>query len=126
MPAKATLIETLGPDHSALVLFDTLHGYLHPKDPKKQAFLKENNILPNLTKLLKGARRAGLRTFYPSGDHAADGSDISVRLTDTDMDLRPWPKGPLAAAQRIHFMEQTANWSDKLTLLRGTNLAALD
>lgn len=32
----------------------------------------------------------------------------------------------LAAAQRIQFMEQTANWSDKLSLLRGTNLAALD
>ena len=32
----------------------------------------------------------------------------------------------LAAAQRIQFMEQTANWADKLTLLRGTNLAALD
>lgn len=32
----------------------------------------------------------------------------------------------LAAAQRVQFMEQTANWSDKLTLLRGTNLAALD
>ena len=71
MPAKAKLIETLGPDHTALVLFDTLHGYLHPKDPKKQAFLKEHNIVPNLAKLLKGARRAGLRTFYPSGDHAA-------------------------------------------------------
>jgi murein DD-endopeptidase MepM/ murein hydrolase activator NlpD len=33
---------------------------------------------------------------------------------------------PLAVAQRAHFMQQTANWSDKLALLRGTNLAALD
>ena len=33
---------------------------------------------------------------------------------------------PLAAAQRARFLEQTANWSDKLGLLRGTNLAALD
>ncbi len=33
---------------------------------------------------------------------------------------------PLVAAQRVRFLEQTANWSDKLTLLRGTNLAALD
>jgi nicotinamidase-related amidase len=99
MPAKAKLVETLGPDHTALVLFDTLNGYLHPKDPKKKAFLKENNVLPNLTALLRGARRAGLRTFYPSGDHSADGSDISVRLTDTNMDLRPWANGPLKAAE---------------------------
>ncbi|WP_296827403.1 peptidoglycan DD-metalloendopeptidase family protein [Thiobacillus sp.] len=33
---------------------------------------------------------------------------------------------PLAAAQRTRFLQQTANWSDKLELLRGTNLAALD
>ncbi len=33
---------------------------------------------------------------------------------------------PLAVAQRTHFLQQTAGWSDKLGLLRGTNLAALD
>jgi murein DD-endopeptidase MepM/ murein hydrolase activator NlpD len=33
---------------------------------------------------------------------------------------------PLVASQRVRFLEQTANWSDKLALLRGTNLAALD
>jgi len=33
---------------------------------------------------------------------------------------------PLVAAQRALFREQTADWSDKLALLRGTNLAALD
>jgi murein DD-endopeptidase MepM/ murein hydrolase activator NlpD len=33
---------------------------------------------------------------------------------------------PLVASQRARFLEQTANWSDKLALLRGTNLAALD
>lgn len=33
---------------------------------------------------------------------------------------------PLAVAQRAQFLQQTASWSDKLALLRGTNLAALD
>jgi murein DD-endopeptidase MepM/ murein hydrolase activator NlpD len=33
---------------------------------------------------------------------------------------------PLATAQRARFQDQTAVWSDKLGLLRGTNLAALD
>jgi murein DD-endopeptidase MepM/ murein hydrolase activator NlpD len=33
---------------------------------------------------------------------------------------------PLAAALRARFLQQTAGWSDKLGLLRGTNLAALD
>jgi len=74
---------------TGLVLFDALNGYLHPRDPAKVAFLKERNILPNLQRLLTGARRAGLTTFYPSGAHAADGSDTVERLTDTDMDLSP-------------------------------------
>ena len=33
---------------------------------------------------------------------------------------------PLATAQRARFLQQTADWSDKLGMLRGTNLAALD
>ena len=33
---------------------------------------------------------------------------------------------PLVATQRVRFLQQTATWSDKLQLLRGTNLAALD
>ena len=33
---------------------------------------------------------------------------------------------PLVAAQRARFLQQTADWTDKLGLLRGTNLAALD
>ncbi|MDP1927480.1 MAG: peptidoglycan DD-metalloendopeptidase family protein [Thiobacillus sp.] len=33
---------------------------------------------------------------------------------------------PLDVAQRARFLQQTANWSEKLALLRGTNLAALD
>ena len=33
---------------------------------------------------------------------------------------------PLSVAQRGQFLEQTRDWSDKLALLRGTNLAALD
>ncbi len=33
---------------------------------------------------------------------------------------------PLTLAQRAQFSQQTADWSEKLALLRGTNLAALD
>ena len=33
---------------------------------------------------------------------------------------------PLAAGQRATFVAQTSDWSEKLALLRGTNLAALD
>ena len=76
-----------------MILFDALHGYLHPSDPKKVAFLEERNILQNLQRLLAAARQAGLTTFYPSGAHAPDGSDTVERLTDTDMNLRPLTGG---------------------------------
>lgn len=33
---------------------------------------------------------------------------------------------PLDVAQRARFLQQTASWSEKLAMLRGTNLAALD
>lgn len=88
--AKVTRLETgLSAGTTALVLFDTLHGYLHPADPDKARFLEERRILPNLSRLLARAREVGMTTFYPTGAHAPDGSDSVERLTDTDMDLRP-------------------------------------
>jgi len=33
---------------------------------------------------------------------------------------------PLTTAQRAQFLQQTSDWSNKLALLRNTNLAALD
>lgn len=88
--AKVSRLEkNLSAARAGLVLFDTLHGYLHPDDPAKQRFLEERNILPNLARLLAGARKVGMAAFYPSGAHAPDGSDTVLRLTDTDMDLSP-------------------------------------
>jgi nicotinamidase-related amidase len=88
--AKISRLEkSLHRNNTGLLLFDALHGYLHPSNPTKQAFLDERNILKNLVRLLDGARRAGLTTFYPSGSHAPDSSDVVERLTDTDMELRP-------------------------------------
>ena len=79
----------LSADYTGLVLFDALHGYLHPNDPAKVKFLEERSILPNMQRLLAGARKVGMTTFYPAGAHAPDGSDTVARLTDTDMDLGP-------------------------------------
>src|SRR6476660_2111792 len=89
MARIARLNKSLDKTNTALILFDALHGYLHPAAAEKQRFLDERNILKNMQRLLAGARKAGLTTFYPSGSHAPDGSDVVERLTDTDMDLRP-------------------------------------
>ena len=93
MAIISRLGKSLTRNNTGLILFDALHGYLHPGDPKKVAFLEEHSILKNLQRLLAGARQAGLTTFYPSGAHAPDGSDTVERLTDTDMNLRPLSGG---------------------------------
>lgn len=95
MARISRLNQALDKNNTGLILFDVLHGYLHPADPKKRAFLAQHNILANLQRLLAGARRAGLTTFYPSGAHAPDGSDVVERLTDTDMDLNPIGEKPI-------------------------------
>ena len=89
MARIARLEKSLRAETTGLVLFDALHGYLHPKDPGKVRFLEERHILPNLRRLLDAARNVGMATFYPAGAHAPDGSDTVARLTDTDMDLSP-------------------------------------
>jgi len=52
-----------------------------------------------------------------------------VRIAGTPynpMSIKLPGSAPLDVAQRARFLQQTANWSEKLALLRGTNLAALD
>ena len=110
---------TLGPNHTGLILFDSLNGYLHPKDPKKKKFLAERSILPNMVKLLKGARRAGVTTFYPSGAHAADGSDTVARLTDTDMNLNPIKAKGASIAPGIHKNSKESEVAPELKPAKG-------
>ena len=77
---------------TGLVLFDVLHGYLHPRDEDAQRYLRENWIIENLQKLQEAARAANMTIFYPSGAHAEDGSDTVARLTSKDQDLQPFDK----------------------------------
>src|SRR5262245_38514333 len=119
MARISRLKKTLDKNHAGLILFDALHGYLHPDDPKKRAFLEERNILPNLQRLLAGARRAGLTTFYPSGSHAPDGSDVVERLTDTDMELRPLGAGDKPIRPHISKDTKDAQIAPELAPLAG-------
>ncbi len=90
MAEKLLPVETLGPDHTGLILFDTLHGYLHPGDDAKAKALAEWGVLENLQRLVATARELGILVFYTHADRSADGSDSVARLSGTDMDLNPW------------------------------------
>jgi nicotinamidase-related amidase len=102
MARISRLEKNLSAARTGLVMFDTLNGYLHPDNPDKVKFLAERNILPNMQRLLAGARKVGMTTFYPSGAHAPDGSDSVARLTDTDMDLKPKVAGDKPFFPRFH------------------------
>jgi ureidoacrylate peracid hydrolase len=102
MARIARLDKRLSAARTGLVLFDALNGYLHPQDnPAKVKFLAERNILPNMQRLLAGARKRGMTVFYPSGAHDPTGADSVDRLTDTDMELGTG--GSAAAPIRPHF-----------------------
>src|SRR5919108_3511365 len=114
MAKLSRLNRSLDAGHTALVLFDALHGYLHPKDPEKAAFLERHEIVSNMQRLLEGARRAGLTVFYPAAAHAADDSDTVERLTDTDMDLQPLAGRNTQIKPRIFVGSRDARVADEL------------
>jgi nicotinamidase-related amidase len=119
MAKIARLQKHLSAGQTGLVLFDALNGYLHPESPAKQEFLKKHNILASLERLLSGARRAGLTTFYPAGAHAPDGSDTVDRLTDTDMDLNAGGSAEAPIRPRFHAGSWEAEIAREVAPARG-------
>lgn len=110
----------LSAGRTGLVLFDALNGYLHPQDnPAKVQFLAERNILANMQRLLAGARKVGLTTFYPSGAHAVDGSDSVDRLTDTNMDLMPGGSADKPIQPRFHAGSRDSEIAPELAPAEG-------
>jgi ureidoacrylate peracid hydrolase len=104
---------------TGLIMFDALNGYLHPTDPKKVQFLAERNILPNMQRLIAGARKVGMTTFYPSGAHAEDGSDVVARLTDTDMDLGSGGGADKPIVPRFHRGGKDAEIAPEIAPVKG-------
>jgi ureidoacrylate peracid hydrolase len=119
MAKISRLKKELSAETTGLVLFDALNGYLHPADPAKVTFLAERNILANLQRLLAGARKVGMPTFYPSGAHAADGADNVLRLTDTDMDLKPGGGADKPIAPRFHKASNDAEVAPEVAPQKG-------
>ena len=118
MARLARLDPLLHGEETALVMFDALNGYLHPADPKKVAFLAERNILPNMQRLIAGARKVGMTTFYPSGAHSTDCTDTVMRLTDTDMELNPLdPNAPIKP--RFHKASKDAEIAPEVAPIEG-------
>jgi ureidoacrylate peracid hydrolase len=84
------------PARSAIIVFDMLKHYIYPDDPEKARQIAENHVVENTARLLAAARPAGMLVCYTNGDHRPDGRDWIPLITDTDMNINPWPNGSQA------------------------------
>ena len=56
--ARISRLDTqLSAQRTGLIMFDALNGYLHSGNPQKEQFLAERNIIPNMSRLVEGARK---------------------------------------------------------------------
>lgn len=79
----------INPSKTALLFFDALNVYLHPRDPEKQALLDALGLLPALQKANEGFRAAGLPVFYAQADHRPDHRDVAPLIVGMGHDGVP-------------------------------------
>lgn len=76
---------------TAILFFDILNGYYH--EASETARARKKPMVENGVRLMKAGREAGIPIFFAKGNHRADGATSAVILTDTKIDLKPWPNG---------------------------------
>ena len=76
---------------TAILFFDILNGYYH--EASETARARKKPMVENAVRLMKAGREAGIPIFFAKGNHRADGATSAAILTDTKIDLKPWPNG---------------------------------
>jgi len=70
------------PDKTAMLFFDTLNVYLHPKDPTARAAVEASGVLQAQMKMYRACREAGVAIFYGQADHRPDYRDFAPQVVD--------------------------------------------
>src|SRR5437588_8012609 len=70
------------PSKTAMLFFDTLNVYLHPKDPEARAAVEASGIIPAQVKIYQACRDAGVAIFYGQADHRPDAKDFAPQIVD--------------------------------------------
>ena len=76
---------------TGILFFDILNGYYHQANEKAKA--RKKPMVEGAVRLMKAGREAGITIFFAKGNHRADGATSVAPLTDTKIDLTPWPNG---------------------------------
>jgi ureidoacrylate peracid hydrolase len=76
---------------TGILFFDILNGYYHQANERAKA--RKKPMVEGAVRLMKAGREAGIPIFFAKGNHRADGATSATTLTDTKIDLTPWPNG---------------------------------
>ena len=86
---------------TAILFFDILNGYYHEASERAKA--RKKPMVDGAVRLMKAGREAGIPIFHAKGNHRSDTATSVVLLTDTKIDLTPWPNGvPVKEIGRAH------------------------
>ena len=70
------------PSKTAMLFFDALNVYLHPKDPAQQAGAE---VISTFVRLNEGCRKAGVAIFYGQADHRPDSRDFAAQIIEREI-----------------------------------------
>ena len=84
-------LNQIDPKKTAILFFDILNGYYH--EAGERAKERKKPMVEGAVRLMKAGREAGIPIFFAKGNHRSDGATSVVLLTDTKIDLTPWPNG---------------------------------
>jgi len=76
---------------TGILFFDILNGYYHQANERAKA--RKKPMVEGAVRLMKAGREARIPIFFAKGNHRADGATSVTPLTDTKIDLTPWPNG---------------------------------
>lgn len=84
---------------TAILFFDILNGYYHQASEANKA--RKKPMVEGAVRVMRAGRRAGIPIFFAKGNHRDDGATSRPLLTDTRIDLKPWPGGVAAKEKPV-------------------------
>ena len=101
------------PAKTAMLFFDALNVYLHPKDPERQG--SANEVIKTMVRINEACRKAGIAIFYGQADHRPDGKDFVPLIVEKEIRGRK----PVAAFKTVAPLMVAGSWEHERGAGRG-------
>jgi len=96
---------------TAILFFDILNGYYHSASEANKA--RKKPMVEGAVRVMKAGRQAGIPIFFAKGNNRANGCTSGDILTDTKIDLTPWPNG-VATKQHVRLNKAPRKTSSQI------------